>query len=166
MDTEALKRELEAVTAPLVGEIKQIRQKLTELEKAGAKPDDTKVADLEARLAEAEEKLRLLEVGVVGKPEQKRVDLDAAFLAVAARAIPEDTPVKRAIDSNVIATAGKLNPEQADAFIDYVVKQQVTLSMARVRRMGAPQPSSRNWRSAPASCARPPRAPRQTLPTR
>ena len=132
-------KEMEQVIAPVVGEIKEIRAKLAELEQAGAKPDDGKVADLEARLVELEEKARLLEVGVMGKPSEKRVDLDAAFLAVAARAIPEDTAVKRAIDSSVIASAGKLNPEQADAFIDYVVKQQITLSMANVRRMSAPQ---------------------------
>jgi len=136
---DGIVKELEQAIAPVVGEIKEIRQKLSKLEAAGVKPDDTKVADLEARLAELEEKTRLIEVGVVGKPEQKRVDVDTALLAAAARVIPEDTAIKRAIDSSVIASAGKLNPEQADAFIDFVVKEQVALSMARVRRMTAPQ---------------------------
>ena len=139
METDVLKRELEAVTAPIVSEIKDIRQKLVELEKAGHDPNDTKVQDLEARLAETEEKLRLLEVGVVGKPEEKKVDLDQVFIGLGVRSLPPDAPLRRAIDTSVIANAGKLNPDQADAFIDFVVKQQVTLSRARVRRMVSSQ---------------------------
>lgn len=131
-----LVKELQAVTEPLVREIQEIRGRLRELE-GRVRPDDSRVQDLEARLAELEDRLRLSQVGVVGRGST--ANLDSQFLAVAARAIPEDTPIKRAIDTSLIANAGKLNPEQADAFIDYVVSQQVTLSRIRVRRMRAPQ---------------------------
>lgn len=138
VNTTEIAKALEAVVEPIATEVREIRARLAELEKAGARPDAQKVQDLEARLAELEERQRLAVAGVLGR-EDRRPNLDSAFLAVAARVLPEDSIIRRAIDTSVIASAGKLNPEQADAFIDYVVSQQDTLSRVRTRRMSAPQ---------------------------
>ena len=135
--------ELERALEPVTGAIAEIRTELETLRKAGAAPDATEVRDLEARIAELEEQARLRGAGVVGKPEQAReVDVDTYLLARAAANSPEllrESPrLQRAIDSSVIANAGRLNPEQADQFVDYLVDQTVTLKLANVRRMNAP----------------------------
>lgn len=119
-------------------------------------PDDQVVLDLqskidetEARQVELEEKLRLAQttqivVAPQGKPE---LDWKGRFCNVT----PElknylrsywmsldDGVETRALDTGLFATGGALPAEVRDAFIDFVIEQQATLSRIVTIRMNAP----------------------------
>lgn len=140
MDDKELITELSKITEPIVKDLREVHAKLEELEKAGAKPDADEVLRLQEKLDQLEERQRLAEMQVVGKEEEKKVDLDDAIFALAAREHPEfqkRVMEKRAIDSSVIASAGALNPEQANAFIDLVVSTNQIFQEVNTRRMNA-----------------------------
>jgi len=49
-------------------------------------------------------------------------------------------PIIRAITSaTTLASAGKLNPDQEQQFIDWMIERQLALNTVRIRRMSAPQ---------------------------
>ena len=124
-------------------------------------PEDFKhqdVLDMELRISEAEEKqivfkedLRLaLARQVLPSGEKPPLDWGGRFLKVT----PElkqylrsywqlmDQPLEkqeRFLGSNLFSTGGQLSPETADAFLDFVIEQQVTLKRIVLVRMNAPQ---------------------------
>jgi len=135
--TDELKRELEGIVQPLTKKYKEIRSQLDELMKEGRDPGDGKVTALEARLVELEQELRETKQRVIAPPaaDQKRQLEDAverAFLATAAQVAESkgiQTPLLRFFGSADLASAGKLSPEQAQQFLDYVMDETVVLRM-------------------------------------
>lgn len=134
--------------------------KLTELAKAGeAAPDAQVVKDLEERLDEneaAQEKIR----------EELRLSIASQVVLAPKTMTPEEMDWKgcfvnvtddlkqylreywmggmanveeRVLGSGLFATGGKLPAEVADAFIDFVIEQQATLSRVVTIRMNAPE---------------------------
>jgi hypothetical protein len=137
----------------------EVSLKLVEIAKHGeTAPDAQVVKDLEARLDEAEagqgelkEQVRLAIASQVvvpaGDPAEK-LDFKGCFVKVT----PElkaylrsywmgglDNVEERVLGSGLFATGGKLPAEVADAFIDFVIEQQATLSRVVTIRMNAPQ---------------------------
>ena len=138
----------------------EVSLKLVELAKTGeAAPDAQVVKDLEERLDEneaAQEKIR----------EELRLSM-ASQVVIAPKALtPEEMDWKgcfvnvtddlkeylrsywmggmanveeRVLGSGLFATGGKLPAEVADAFIDFVIEQQATLSRVVTIRMNAPE---------------------------
>lgn len=130
---EELKREVLEAVQPLAEKIKEVRGQLDELMKRGEEPNSVKVQDLEARLIELEQEVRDVKSGFE-PPKQKNADeeLERYFLARAAMAAQKNgagTPLIRFFGSSDLASAGKLNPEQADRFLDYVMDETVVLGM-------------------------------------
>ena len=134
-----------------------ISKDLAELGKAGeTAPDAQVVKDLEARLDENEaaqeamkEQLRLsiASQALVGK-QTEELDWKGCFVNVS----PElkqylrsywqtgmQSVEERVLGSGLFATGGKLPAEVADAFIDFVIEQQATLSRVITVRMNAPE---------------------------
>ncbi len=134
-----------------------ISKDLAELGKAGeTAPDAQVVKDMEARLDEAEaeqeamkEQLRLsiASQALVGK-QTEELDWKGCFVNVS----PElkqylrsywqtgmQSVEERVLGSGLFATGGKLPAEVADAFIDFVIEQQATLSRVITVRMNAPE---------------------------
>ncbi len=146
-------------------QIKPLITRLAALEESGTEPDDTKVKDLEKRLDDAEierkklqDDLRLLQAnpavpdggqsrGAGTMPDFKGwfiTDLDKTRTAI--RALRQGET--RALDSSLfVGDAGKVSIETADAFIDTIVKETVTLSRITTRRMGGPKGSLDELRS-------------------
>jgi hypothetical protein len=146
IDASEFQEELKALITPFETELTGIREQLAALEQRGEDPASTKVQDLEERLVELEEEKRLdqarqtIDSGTPDRSELFRgmfvTDLPAARQAIRQLFDPSHT---RAIDSGLFATGGKLNPEQADAFIDFVIEKQTALSRVTTRRMNSPQ---------------------------
>ena len=130
--------------------IKDIQAELNQKQAAGEAPDAEEVQDLQERMDVSEVELAEIK--------------EAARLAIAQPTIPqnkEDVSFKgkflkdwdairnimrqggyaqsRAIDAAVIASAGLLTPQQADAFIDFVIAQQVGIGLATTVRLMSPQ---------------------------
>lgn len=118
-------------------------------------PDDQIVVDLqskideqEARQGELEEKLRLAQTTqIVVAPENKVLDWKGRFCNVTDELkqylrsywMSLDGEVEtRALDTGLFATGGALPAEVRDAFIDFVIEQQATLSRIVTIRMNAP----------------------------
>src|SRR5690606_35109886 len=129
---------------PVASEVAQVRTKLAELEARGdVKPTDERVQDLEKRLAEAEEQIRLAGAHPSLPANQLDVpDFRGAFipdinkLRQAVQQVRGMGPIEsRAIDSALFVTGGGLEPEVADQFIDFLVEKQAALSRVQVRRM-------------------------------
>ena len=134
----------------------QVSKDLAEMGKSGQiDPDDQVVKDLEARLDENEakqeaikEQLRLSIATQLVAPGPKELDFQGCFVNVT-----EDlkkylrsywiggmaTVEERVLGSGLFATGGKLPAEVADAFIDFVIEQQATLSRVVTVRMNAPE---------------------------
>jgi len=130
--------------------IKDIQTELNKKQAAGEDPGAETVKDLEARmdvaeveLAEVKEqaRLKIATPAIPQKPED--VDFKGVFIKDqdAVRNIMRQGGYaqSRAIDSSVISSAGVLNPQQADAFIDFVVAQQVGIGEATIIRLMSPQ---------------------------
>jgi len=118
-------------------------------------PDDQVVLDLqskideqEARQGELEEKLRLAQTQqIVVAPENKELDWKGRFCNVTDElkqylrsywmSLDGETET-RALDTGLFATGGALPAEVRDAFIDFVIEQQQTLSRIVTIRMNAP----------------------------
>ena len=149
--------ELNEAIDELRGEIRQfneesvtpIKERLASLEERGTAPSDEKVTDLESRLAEQNDKLadisetlRLVQTNeglIQPKVETTSDPFKGMFFrdidAVRAELL---TGESRAIAVADIASAGKLTDETANAFLDYVVGDQPTLSVIERRTMNSP----------------------------
>ncbi len=154
---QALSDEKAAEFKELEAGLGLVSKDLIELAKAGeTAPTAQVVKDLEARLDEAEgqqetikEQLRLSiasQALVPAKPEE--MDWKGCFV----NCTPElkqylrsywmgglETVEERVLGSGLFATGGKLPAEVADAFIDFVIEQQATLSRVVTVRMNAPE---------------------------
>lgn len=133
---EELRQELKGVVEPFAKQLRELREQMDALMREGREPGDDKVQTLEARMQELETELREARQRVITTPEQeKRQAEDAverailATAASAAQAKSVDTPLLRFFGSADLASAGKLNPEQARQFLDYVVDESVLLGM-------------------------------------
>lgn len=134
-----------------------VSKDLIELAKAGeTAPTAQVVKDLEARLDEAEGQQESIK-------EQLRLSIASQALKPTAPAEPDwkgcfvnctpelkkylrsywigglETVEERVLGSGLFATGGKLPAEVADAFIDFVIDQQATLSRVVTVRMNAPE---------------------------
>ena len=134
-----------------------ISKDLADMAKAGeTAPDAQVVKDLEARLDENEaaqetmkEQLRLSiasQALVQTKPDE--LDWKGSIIHVTDDLKKYlrsywmgglDNVEERVLGSGLFATGGKLPAEVADAFIDFVIEQQATLSRVVTIRMNAPQ---------------------------
>lgn len=131
--------------------IAEVRAELTKLEARGdVKPIETKVQELEKRLAEDEEAIRLIRISPALPANQKKdKDFKGYFLAKPdeARAAIREFRVgleagkaeSRMISSSLFATGGRLPPEVSDQFIDFLIEMQVTLPRIVTRRMMGPE---------------------------
>ncbi len=138
----------------------EVSLKLVEMAKAGeTDPSAQAVKDLEARLDEAEasqgaikEQVRLAIASQVVAPsaalKPEELDWGGSFVKVTddlkeylrsywmgGMANVEE----RVLGSGLFATGGKLPAEVADAFIDFVIEQQATLSRVVTVRMNSPE---------------------------
>lgn len=149
----------EKVTA-LQKSIEKIQEQLTGLEARGdVKPNDEEVKDLQKRLDEAETKLteqaesiRLSKAGQsMGRGQLKsdnpldgidfggRFIKDPKIIRSVIQGLNSETGETRALDSSLFSVGGKLPPQAANAFIDFVISQQATLSLITTLRMLSPQ---------------------------
>jgi len=129
------------VTMGRSGQIDPTDQVVVDLEK--------KIDEQEARQLELEEKLRLAQTTqIVVSPENKELDWGGRFLNVSDDLKKylrtywmggEPSLETRALDTGLFATGGALPAEVRDAFIDFVIEQQATLSRVVTIRMNAPQ---------------------------
>lgn len=127
-------------TEKAIGDLKT--ELLVEFHK-NSDPRDEKVKDLEKRLAEAEEDLRLMKVEAkTFKPDAPEKTTyksvffkDEEALRSALREMRNGNRAERAIDSSVLANGGQLNADIQDRFIDDMIAQQTTLPLVQVRRM-------------------------------
>lgn len=128
-------------------EIKGIQTKLDELCNKGESASAEQVKDLEKKLEDAEKKqadieeqFRLMKVGgslgtkKKSNPFKGILFKDQRELAKAIREEALDTETK-ALNSTLLATAGKLPAEAVDGFWKSVVDQQVTLKAITTRAM-------------------------------
>src|SRR5690606_28982038 len=151
-----LQRELMAVLEPAQKEIKgaleeirEVRKELLSHQERETPFDDSKVRDLEAKLAELEkanedtnERVRLATMALPTPSDETKRDAfegvftrDAAELKKAAAA----GNLERAITSGTtLASYGKLNPEQESQFRDFLIGKTVALSRVQTLNMSAP----------------------------
>jgi len=132
-------------------EIADVRKTLSALSERGdIKATSDKVIDLERRLGELSETIRLIRAHptLPSNVRDDSADFRGAFIPdieQARKAIrelrgTEQGPVQsRAIDSGLFTTGGKLSAETADRFIDFLIDQQTALSRVVVRRMMNPE---------------------------
>lgn len=129
--------------------IEQLTAELRQAQTAGLEPTTQSVRDLEGRLATMEEALRLAQANpVAGGAGAGTPDADAGFRGAFFSNIEQVRQAfrsgmladgTRAIDTSLFANGGRMNPEQAASFIDYLVEQQITLNRVQTRRMTANQ---------------------------
>ncbi len=135
----------------------EVSLKLAALGKAGeTAPSAQVVKDLESRLDENEaaqeaikEQLRLsIARQIVVSDKKEELDFKGCFLKVSDQLrhylrsywmTGMETVEERVLGSGLFATGGKLPAEVADAFIDFVIEQQATLSRVVTIRMNAPE---------------------------
>ncbi len=136
--------------------LSEIKEDLIKMGKSRQiEPDDQVVLDLQAKIdeqetrqGELEEKLRLAQTTqIVVAPENKELDWKGRFCNVTDELkqylrsywMSLDGEVEtRALDTGLFATGGALPAEVRDAFIDFVIEQQQTLSRIVTIRMNAP----------------------------
>lgn len=140
--------------------ITKIQEQLTGLEQRGdVKPNDEEVKDLQKRLDEAEtqltdqaEQIRLQKAGqslggrtVKSDNPLDGVDFGGRFIKdpkairQVIASMHADNGEVRALDSALFSVGGKLPPQAANAFIDFVIAQQATLGVITTLRMMSPQ---------------------------
>lgn len=140
--------------------IEGIREELQK--KFEVKPDEpgaTDVKDLEKRLDEAEaknaevkEELRLIKAAPLIEKKDAEFDYGGSFLKVGQQErdyirsywlLPESGSAssmeRKALDTGLFATGGKLPAEASDRFIDSIISQTVAISRVTTRRMNNPQ---------------------------
>jgi hypothetical protein len=154
--TEEVRQAVSAEQAQKLNEfesaIVDLRAHLAKLEARGdVKPTEEKVSDIEKRLAETEENVRIIRAHPA-LPSNRKDDVVDVFRGVFIRDIAaakrtlrelrgmEQGPIQtRSIDSGLFVTGGKLPAEAADQFIDFLIEQQNALSRVVVRRMMNPE---------------------------
>ena len=133
--------------------VKPIQERLASLEERETNPADEKVQDLEKRLCEAEsrsteilEEIRMTQVngGLIPAEEKKAATPFNGEILPNVDQMRSGFAEKRVLDtdlfnSNTPNDAGKLSKDTADAFIDYLIEEQTTLSRCDVRRMAGPR---------------------------
>ena len=137
--------------------LSEIKEDLIKMGKSRQiEPDDQVVLDLQAKIdeqetrqLELEEKLRLAQTTqIVVAPENKELDWKGRFCNVTPElkqylrsywmSLDGEETETRALDTGLFATGGALPAEVRDAFIDFVIEQQQTLSRIVTIRMNAP----------------------------
>lgn len=104
-------------------------------------PTDAKVRELEARLAETQEEIRLAKTNPAmgGGQGNEGADFRGIFLknedAIRSMIVAAASGDTRAIDTSLLSSGGKLSADQAATFLDWVVAEQVALSRVQTRRM-------------------------------
>lgn len=140
-------------------EVSKLQAELLSKMERGSKPDDTSVRDLEAEKAEREAelnevreevrelRLELQQTTVTPDSKPDRGSFNGALIknidkvreAIDQYGTLDNAMQKRAIDTSVIASAGALNADQENRFLDWLVEKQVALSRVRVRPMRSPE---------------------------
>lgn len=148
---ESVSAEQAGKLSSITNEIADIRQTLGSMANSGeVKATSDKVLDLEKRLSECMEAVRLIRAhpSLPSNATDDVVEFRGAFIPdinLARKAIREmrgyeQGPVQsRAIDSGLFSSGGKLSAETADRFIDFLIDQQTALSRVVVRRMMNPE---------------------------
>ena len=150
--------EIRAAIAPALTEINTARHEINTLHKElmsqmerGTPANDQKVADLEARMEEAERRFaesdqaaRATVREMQPEPEKRDVDPFAGVLLANAGELRRAyhtggrEALHRALTSGTtLSSAGSLNADQEQQFLDWLVEQQVALSRVNIRRMVA-----------------------------
>lgn len=151
---------------PQVGKAREAAEQVQKLHlelmskmERGTAPDDQAVRDLEAEKIERETEWNALREEVRGlqlelkqahaQPEGKaeRGNFDGALIrdiakvrdAIRQYGTLDNAMQARAIDTSVISSAGALNADQENRFMDWLVEKQVALSRVSVRPMRSPE---------------------------
>lgn len=139
---------------PVAKDLAEVRSDLLKLQERGdIKPTDDKVKELETRQIALEESVRLMRITPTMPAKDKNgkeiADFRGAFISkpdelkAALRefrvGLDRGQAESRAISSALFSTGGRLPPEVADTFIDYLVEFQVALSRCQTRRMMGPE---------------------------
>ena len=152
-----LQRELMAVLEPAQKEIKgaleeirEVRKELLSHQERETPFDDSKVRDLEAKLADLEkasedtnERVRLATMAITTPSAPETRDAFAGVFirdAIELQKAAAAGNLERAITSGTtLASYGKLNPEQEQQFRDFLIGKTVALSRVQTLTMSAPQ---------------------------
>jgi len=163
-----LQQELKAVLDPALAEVKaareevakdkretleqiaDVRKQLLHQQERDTAPGDTKVRDLEAKLADREaqvadanERVRAAETRLITPAaDAKRSVFEDVFIRDVPRvieAMQARDGFERALTSGTtLSSYGKLNADQENQFLDWLISKQVALGRVTVRRMSAP----------------------------
>lgn len=163
-----LQQELKAVLDPALAEVKaareevakdkretleqiaDVRKQLLHQQERDTAPGDTKVRDLEAKLADLEaqvndanERVRAAETRLITPAaDAKRSVFEDVFIRDVPRvieAMQARDGFERALTSGTtLASYGKLNADQENQFLDWLISKQVALGRVTVRRMSSP----------------------------
>lgn len=143
--------EVAAKLDPVAKELVDVRTQLAELETRGdVRPTDEKVKDLEKRLTDSEEAIRVIRVSPALPINQKKdaseafkglfiKDVDKLRSAISNYRNGHGDSETRAISSSLFVTGGRLPAEVDNQFIDFLIEQQVTLPRVVTRRMMSPE---------------------------
>jgi hypothetical protein len=145
--------EVAAKLDPVAKNLVEVRTQLAELEARGdIKPTVDAVRDLEKRLTESEEAIRVIRVSPAAPAKGKREqDFKGCFVRVANALRNGINTLRmenggslrdaesRAISSSLFATGGRLPADVADQFIDFLIEQQNALPRVQTRRMVGPE---------------------------
>lgn len=153
-----IQREINAVLAPaqekmrgMLEKAQEIQRELLSKEERDSSPTDQVVRDGEAKLDELrteinalreEQRLHAAQV-TQAQGDRKASPFDGAFVKDLEKARGaarqygslSNAMKQRAIDTSVIASAGSLNADQENQFLDWLIEKQVTLSRVRVYPM-------------------------------
>lgn len=156
---------VEKYVVPEVGKAREAAEKVQEIHKdlmskweRGSAPDDQAVKDLEAEKAEREtemqemrHQIRRLQLDlkneVAAQPRSEAAtnfrgaffkDIEKVRHAVDQYGNLGNAMQKRAIDTSLISSAGALNADQENQFLDWLVEKQLTLNRVQVRPMRSP----------------------------
>ncbi len=150
---KAASDEVAAKLDPVAKDLTEIRTQLAKLEERGdIRPTDDRVKELEKRLVESEEAIRVIRVSPTLPANgggKKDLDFKGCFVRdIAALRNGINTlrmeagnanAESRAISSSLFATGGRLPADVADQFIDFLIEQQNTLPRVQTRRMVGPE---------------------------
>jgi hypothetical protein len=151
--TKAVSGELAQEITKVGDSLTEVRAQLAKLEERGdVKPTDDKVKELEKRLVESEEAIRVIRISPA-LPSNGKKDAADIFKGLFIKDAPglrnaisgyrnglaSGDAETRAISSALFATGGRLPAEVSDQFIDFLIEQQVTLPRVVTRRMMSPE---------------------------